>query len=342
MSSNADHIVDWLFASLAVKSALFHVGQYCGNWQASTAGHRRASFHLVLSGQCWLHIPALGEQGARRLLLESGDAVFLLRDMPHCVSPDPDPPAAGQETRRAGEMLALNTASATPDSVGIACGFFGYGSTLDEILLSLLPDVIVARRDGPSPGNISTIFQLILAEVQRDFPASSTLVARLTDLLFIYTLKALKPTDGFDAGIWSLIRHDTFSPLIRKIIETPGEPWTTDAMADFLHMSRARFCKRFTDLSGQSPGQFVTLLRMKVAADMLRDGSPTLDIAEHVGYKSESAFAQAFKRTTGLQPGVWRRQASTTRDDFAENEDAGALRATGRGRTLAPHLERSL
>jgi AraC family transcriptional activator of mtrCDE len=48
---------------------------------------------------------------------------------------------------------------------------------------------------------------------------------------------------------------------------------------------------------------------MKLAASMLRGGASMPDAAELVGYHSESAFAQAFKRVTGVQPGVWRRGA---------------------------------
>jgi AraC family transcriptional regulator, activator of mtrCDE len=72
-------------------------------------------------------------------------------------------------------------------------------------------------------------------------------------------------------------------------------------------MSRSRICKQFVDLSGQAPAQFVTLVRMKLAAAMLSTGSSLPDAAERVGYQSESAFAHAFKRVTGMQPGAWRR-----------------------------------
>jgi AraC-like DNA-binding protein len=81
-------------------------------------------------------------------------------------------------------------------------------------------------------------------------------------------------------------------------------------MASFVHMSRARFCKQFVDIAGQPPAQFVTLVRMKMAAAMLRGGSSMPDAAERVGYQSESAFAQAFKRVTGVQPGAYRRRAA--------------------------------
>jgi AraC-like DNA-binding protein len=96
-------------------------------------------------------------------------------------------------------------------------------------------------------------------------------------------------------------------PLVSAIVEAPDQRWTTDSMASFVHMSRARFCKLFVDVAGQPPAQFVTLIRMKLAAALLREGASTPAAAERVGYQSESAFAQAFKRTTGVQPGAWRR-----------------------------------
>ena len=195
-------------------------------------------------------------------------------------------------------------------SVGIACGFFEFNSGLDDMLLSLLPDHIVARRDNPSLDGARAIFDLIRAEALRDVHTPSPLIARLTDLLFVYVLRAIPGRDEIAPCFWSLMRRPEFAPLVAAIIETPAERWTTDTMASFVHMSRARFCKQFVDIAGQPPAQFVTLVRMKMAAAMLRGGSSMPDAAERVGYQSESAFAQAFKRVTGVQPGAYRRRAT--------------------------------
>jgi AraC-like DNA-binding protein len=319
MLHNADKLADWLLSSLELKSTVFHVGQYCGTWQASTAGHQRASFHVVLQGECWLHLPASTEREAHSLRLSSGDAVFLLRDMPHCLSPDPHPPASGHESARFGTMSPLASPPDTPigadDSVGIACGFFEFNSALDDMLLSLLPDHIVARRDNPSLDGARAVFELIRIEAVRDAQLPSPLIARLTDLLFVYALRALGAEDEIVPCFWSLMRRVEFAPLVSAIIESPGERWTTDRMANFVHMSRARFCKQFVEISAQPPAQFVTLIRMKLAAAMLKNGARTPDAAERVGYQSESAFSQAFKRVTGVQPGAWRR-ASIAHDSL--------------------------
>ncbi|WP_241014194.1 cupin domain-containing protein, partial [Pandoraea nosoerga] len=104
-ASDPDRVADWLLAGLELKSTLFHVGEYCGTYQASTAGHQRASFHLVLGGSCHLHVGAAAGRPARSVPLHTGDAVFLLSDIAHCLSPDPEPPA--DLSARAGTMSPL-------------------------------------------------------------------------------------------------------------------------------------------------------------------------------------------------------------------------------------------
>lgn len=321
MSSNAlpaahpahpDRAADWLLAGLELKSTLFHVGEYCGTFQASTAGHQRASFHVVLQGECWLHMPAEGLRPATRQHLRGGDAVFLLADVVHCLTPSPATPF--DIDARFGTMTPLaETAPVTPQTsetsgVGLACGFFEFRSELDGAVLGLLPTPIVARHDSGRIDGMTQVFTLIQAEARRQGDTPSPLLAKLTDLLFYYALREALHAEDFAPGLWRLMRRNAFAQLAAAIIEHPGGRWTVDTMAEFVHMSRARFCKHFTELGGQPPAQFVTFVRMKTAAALLRGGVPLTEVAAQVGYQSESAFAQAFKRVTGIQPGAWRKR----------------------------------
>ncbi|WP_306345274.1 helix-turn-helix transcriptional regulator [Pandoraea nosoerga] len=194
----------------------------------------------------------------------------------------------------------------------MACGFFEFRTDLDALALGMLPNPIVARRDSGRLDGMTQVFGLIQAEARRPGEAPSPLLARLTDLLFYYALREAVHAEDVAPGMWRLMRRDAFGRLAAAIIESPGERWTTDAMAAFVHMSRARFCKQFAEIGGQPPAQFVTLVRMKTAAALLRAGVPVPEAAEQVGYQSESAFAQAFKRVTGIQPGAWRRQSQAS------------------------------
>jgi AraC-like DNA-binding protein len=76
-------------------------------------------------------------------------------------------------------------------------------------------------------------------------------------------------------------------------------------------MSRSVFAQRFTALVGQPPMQYLTLWRMHVAAQQLREGRGNVaQIGFAVGYESEAAFSRAFKRQFGTSPGTWRRQSA--------------------------------
>ena len=71
--------------------------------------------------------------------------------------------------------------------------------------------------------------------------------------------------------------------------------------------SRSSLAKRFAELVGQPPMQYLTQWRMQVAANLLtQSGAKVAAIGGEVGYDSEAAFSRAFKKATGLAPGAWR------------------------------------
>ena len=302
MSSRQDRLIHWLLDSLALQSTLFHLGQYCGSWQASTSGLARAGFHVVLNGSCWLHLP---ERGISRPL-QAGDAVFFLRDVPHVLSPLADAAAAMQAPRCT--MGALDFAQA--DSTALACGFFEFRARLNPLFLASFPEHIVISRDAGELPEIRPLFDLLLGEAGKNDDAPSPLITRLVDLLFFYAIRHLAARQEVASGLWAVLARPEFAPLLDAILNDPGRDWCIEAMADFAHMSRATFCKRFSAVAGTSPSHFLTLVRMKLASRLIEDGLSLARTAERVGYQSDAAFAKAFKKTTGHLPGALRRHAA--------------------------------
>ncbi|MFJ6088187.1 helix-turn-helix transcriptional regulator [Streptomyces sp. NPDC092369] len=114
-------------------------------------------------------------------------------------------------------------------------------------------------------------------------------------------------------------------------------------MAHAADMSRAGFAAAFKEVIGQSPGNYVTRLRMGHAEDaLLRTDATLATISADVGYTNEFAFATAFRRTHGLPPGRWRAaHRPTLQREPAEvaHRDAGPCPDAHRARgALARHI----
>lgn len=85
-------------------------------------------------------------------------------------------------------------------------------------------------------------------------------------------------------------------------------PWTLQRLSERAGLSRTTFSRRFTEQTGRSPMAYLSAQRLTHAARLLADTrSPQASIAVRVGYTSEFAFANAFRREFGIPPGRYRR-----------------------------------
>ncbi|MDQ8033309.1 MAG: AraC family transcriptional regulator [Bordetella sp.] len=290
---------DLLLSGLEVRASLFHVGQYCGRWEASLAGRQRAGFHLVVRGQCWLHAPE-----AEPVALAPGDAVFFLRDTPHMLAPRASRPDFGAPLARQ-DMLPLSDAVA--DGVGLVCGFLDFSAGLSQLLIQSWPDCIVLRAQDARFEGARALLDLLLAELARSPDARSPLIARLIELLLFYTLRHHARYDPHAHGLLALANDAQLGPLLAALVAAPQADWTLDAMAAHVHMSRASFHRRFTLLTALTPAQLLLYVRIQTACQALEQGASGAQAAERAGYQSEAAFARGFQRVMGVSPAAWRR-----------------------------------
>ncbi|MBR8256275.1 cupin domain-containing protein [Burkholderia ambifaria] len=173
MTASTDKIIHRLLSSLEPASSLFYVGQYCGDWQASTNGRARASFHVVLHGTCWLHF----NDGRPSISVSGGDAVFLLRDIPHWLSANPNQPGIGMEVERRGTMQPLD--NTVPDSVGLACGFVDFHGNTSQWIVSMFPEHLIVRQGDAAHSGVHAPFDLLHDEASASGDRPSPLLDRL-------------------------------------------------------------------------------------------------------------------------------------------------------------------
>jgi AraC-like DNA-binding protein/mannose-6-phosphate isomerase-like protein (cupin superfamily) len=265
------------------------------------------AYHFVARGGMQLRI-----DGAETVSVREGELVLLPNNDAHLFGSDLDvAPVAAHEVMRppqAGAMARISYGGGG-EATQILCGFLGAETSFDPLRSALPPVLKLDVRTTASGAWIESSFRFAVSEIASGHVGSTTVLAKLSELLFVeavsrYVANLPAERRGWLAGL----RDPQIGRALTLIHARPTDPWTAESLALKVGMSRSAFADRFTSLVGQPPMQYVTLWRMHIAAQRLREGRGSIaQIAFAVGYESEAAFSRAFKRQFGVAPGGWRR-----------------------------------
>jgi AraC-like DNA-binding protein len=192
----------------------------------------------------------------------------------------------------------------------VLCGFLGSQTSFSPLLASLPPVLKLDVRATAAGAWIESSFRFAVSEIAAGRVGSATVITKLSELLFVEAVSqfvASLPAEqrGWLAGL----RDPQIGRALAALHARPTEAWTAETLALEVGMSRSVFAERFTSLVGESPMHYLTLWRMQMAAQHLREGHGSVaQVAFQAGYESEAAFSRAFKRQFGAAPGIWRRQ----------------------------------
>jgi AraC-like DNA-binding protein len=202
------------------------------------------------------------------------------------------------------------SADSFPSTIMLS-GLYPLDRTRCHPVVSDLPEVIhLPAHRGQHP-SLRAAIDLLSVELEHPSIGADAVVSALLDTLWLYALRAWYQEHGKGDG-WGPALHDpAISAALCRIHANPERQWTVEDLGAAAGLSRAAFARRFTSLVGQPPLGYLTWLRMSTAAQLLRDSdNPLGAVAKKVGYTSEFAFANAFKRTYGTAPGTYRRRLS--------------------------------
>ena len=266
-------------------------------------------FHYVAEGE--VHIQIEGEQDED--LIEAGEVVLLPRNDMHLMGSDLSLPAVpGKEVIRPprdGGLFSIHHGG-TGNCTRMVCGFLGCASTEGNPVISSLPPLLrVKLEQGGAAEWIRSTFQYAAEEVSAGRPGSETVLAKVSELLFVEAVRryAEELPDG-RTGWFSGLRDPHVARALALLHRDITRRWTVDDLGREVGMSRSALADRFIRLIGVPPMHYLATWRMQVATQKLRDTSDSLaQVAETVGYDSEAAFSRAFKKAFGTAPATWRR-----------------------------------
>ncbi|UJF32617.1 response regulator transcription factor [Paenibacillus hexagrammi] len=108
------------------------------------------------------------------------------------------------------------------------------------------------------------------------------------------------------------VNEQSLDPVIQRMlhfIEVEYRTVTLEDVAQFVHMNPSYVSSYFRKLTGQKFSDYVLGIRMKKAAELLREHRwKALEVSEMVGYANAKNFIRAFKQYYGKTPGQFKHE----------------------------------
>ncbi|MGI9275516.1 MAG: AraC family transcriptional regulator [Endozoicomonas sp.] len=272
---------------------VYHNARICGDWAIQEHEPGMTCFHIVTEGRCYLDVP-----GYLSMTLSQGDLVIFPRELPHTMK---------QADGLSGKQQHLPfSESAGKKGTGMLCGRATFEHCGHRFLLDALPAVFIVKA-AQSQHWLNALLLLIGSESHSPSMASTAVLNRLSEMLFVFALRQYLRDNPQESGLLGLYLHPRLRHAIQAIHTQPKKKWSLTELAGTCALSRTAFANTFKQVSGQTAMQYITWWRMQLAWSLLVLGDSVATVADQVGYQSEAAFARAFQRQFGQGAGAVRR-----------------------------------
>jgi AraC-like DNA-binding protein len=287
--------------------------------------HDGVYLYSLATGTCWLQV----EGDREPMLLATGDCVVLPSGRPFLLATDLHLAPADATVVFDGRP----NGSVAPFNGGGRCMMFAahfeFDADFSRFLFSLL-DPVVQIHDPGAKEALRVAIEQMIEELQLGRPGCEIVVDHLAHIALVKILRFhLSEVDLARSGWLYALADRQMGMAIAAMHDAPSRRWTVAALAQVAAMSRTAFATRFKSTVGRAPMDYLTQLRMLMAARRLAvPGTRVSAVGQELGYDSESSFNTAFKRAMGMPP---RRYAERAR-----------LGAPGEARPSAPGRAREV
>jgi pimeloyl-ACP methyl ester carboxylesterase/AraC-like DNA-binding protein len=286
-------------------------------------------YHYVRAGRVWVEAP-----GEPAVEAGAGCIIIIPRNERHLIYTRQGlrPVDAASLIRPGANGVASRIEIAGEgETVQLYCGYLGSTSPEDALLQSLPGLMVIHAEEGARGDWLESSLRFAAEELAA---APPQVVARLTELLFGEAVRRYIDRLPSGQGGWLAgLRDPVVARTLGIIHSRYCEALDMNTLAREAGLSRSALADRFTSLIGEPPMRYCARWRMRVAANMLRDGRQSSgNVGYEVGFNSEAAFTRAFKREYGEPPAVWRRRMAAA---FAGAQAETALLDVKSGERIA-------
>lgn len=156
------------------------------------------------------------------------------------------------------------------------------------------------------PLGVALTRQVLSELYQPETDERDVYVSTLVDALSAHLLRGpTQPGDGqFPTADFSAYR---IHHVMNGVLQRPEGEHSVEALAAEAGLTPSHFCRVFKRATGLSPHQYVMKARLELAQQMLGGTELSIaQVADSLGFGSQSHFTRAFRSFTGQTPSSWR------------------------------------
>ncbi|MBX3196580.1 MAG: AraC family transcriptional regulator [Labilithrix sp.] len=300
---------DEVIGRMRVGGSLYAQFQLGAPWGVRFSTGTQGRLVVVARGRCWLRWT-----GSRTPVpVETGGCLIIKPDVAFDLSDTPESTVVGcQSLRAAKNDGCVVEYGGAGEPAELLIGRFSFDPVAAEPLVAPMPPLVHVPLGATHAELLKGTLALMGRETAEDGLGASFVLDRLTDVLFVQAMRALfSDACTFAPGWVTALDDRRLEKAIRAVHAELGRPWTVAGMAREAGLSRSSFAAAFTSAVGESPLDYVTNWRIYRAKVLLSSSDASLtEIANRVGYDSDTALSRAFKRKVGMPPGMFRRTVS--------------------------------
>jgi AraC-like DNA-binding protein len=277
-------------------------------------------FHVVTSGRVWLET----EEGHAEWV-QPGEPALVPHGTGHRLRSGPGapaPPILDLPLEQVSDRYELLRHGGGGARTLLVCGAVRFDHPAARNLVEILPPVIhIDASESSELDWMQSTLRLMAAEAKELRPGGEAVMTRLADILVIQAVRSWIESDPAARTGWlGALRDRQIGRALALIHRDPARSWTVASLARELAMSRSAFAARFSELVDEPAMQYLTRWRMQLALNALKEEGATVpELAHRLGYRSEAAFARAFKRVIGIPPGAVKRASRAAVGDADGN-----------------------
>ncbi|WP_299612477.1 AraC family transcriptional regulator [uncultured Tateyamaria sp.] len=301
---NFDHIFD----QLDIRTEPFAICEIHGTCHVALKPDAAVTLHYILSGEGQIKTrerPPIKIARGSLVLIPSLNSHEVLNDGATVV---PGPSCKPAALNLAQILKSAPDAEPSASRLVALCAHVNIGLMGATDLVNLVREPLVTQASEGS--GLLVLVDTLMREISDPKVGSRALIrALLLQAVIAMMRDGIATRDSTMEWMIALRDPVLWKPLC-AMLDNPGQPFSVESLADISGLSRAAFARRFSEAYGTGPMELLRELRIRKAAELLRNTDlPVKRIAGTVGFSSRSAFSRTFEATSGQSPSAFRRDA---------------------------------